>query len=214
MPRPDLLVVVAGTGTEVGKTWTTARLSAGLRGTGLQVAARKPVQSFAPGAGPTDADVLATATGCRPHDVCPAHRWYPAPMAPPMAAEALGRPAPRMAELTAELSWPAGTAVGLVECAGGLASPVAADGDSADLARAIGADLVLLVAHAGLGTISDVRLCAAAVRDLPLQVVLNRFDDNDDLHRRNLAWLAEREGLDVTTSRAELAVSVSARFRR
>lgn len=32
--RPDLLVAVAGTGTEVGKTWVACRLAAELRGDG------------------------------------------------------------------------------------------------------------------------------------------------------------------------------------
>ena len=35
--------------------------------------------------------------------------------------------------------------------------------------------------------------------DVPLLVVLNRFDADDDLHRRNAAWLAERDGFVVTT---------------
>jgi hypothetical protein len=28
-------------------------------------------------------------------------------------------------------------------------------------------------------------------------VLLNRFDPSDDLHRRNLAWLVERDGVDA-----------------
>ncbi len=39
--RPDLLVAVAGTGTEVGKTWVACRLAAELRARGLAVAARE-----------------------------------------------------------------------------------------------------------------------------------------------------------------------------
>ena len=52
-------------------------------------------QSFARDGRPTDAELLAAASGQAPWDVCPAHRWYPAAMAPPMAAEArAGRPSP------------------------------------------------------------------------------------------------------------------------
>ena len=93
MTRPRTLVVVLGTGTEVGKTWVGAALARELRRTGRTVAARKPAQSFLPEElGGTDAEVLAAATGEAPHEVCVEHRWYPTPMAPPMAADALDRP--------------------------------------------------------------------------------------------------------------------------
>ncbi len=190
MSRPDRLVVVVGTATEVGKTWVTA---AACRAAGdRRVAARKPAQSFA--GPPTDADVLAAATGEAPAAVCP--RSYPVPLAPPMAAEVLGLPVPTLAEL-ADLSWPEGVDVGFVETAGGVRSPMAADGDAADLVRRLAPDLVLLVADAGLGVINAVRLSVAPLADLPLVVWLNRYDPADDLHRRNRAWLAEGDGLPV-----------------
>ncbi len=44
-PRPAALVFVAGTATDVGKTWWTAAVARELRARGVQVAARKPVQS-------------------------------------------------------------------------------------------------------------------------------------------------------------------------
>src|SRR5689334_19141825 len=128
------LVVVAGTATEVGKTWVGAALARELRGRGVKVAARKPVQSFEPGAGPTDADVLAAATGENPHDVCPRHRWLGVPMAPPMAADALGLSPVSLADLLSELQWPDGIHVGLLEGVGGPRSPLADDGDTVDLA--------------------------------------------------------------------------------
>ncbi len=206
--RPARLVVVLGTGTEVGKTYAGVRLLEHLRARGLWVAARKPAQSFAPGgdgAPPhTDADLLARAGGEAPHDVCPAHRWYEVPMAPPMAADALGRPPVLLAELLAELRWPdTAVDVGLVEGAGGVCSPVADDGDGAALARALRPDLVVLVADAGLGTIHAVRSAAVALGGLPVRVLLNRYDGSD-LHRRNLAWLRGRDGFDVVVDPADL----------
>jgi hypothetical protein len=39
----------------------------------------------------------------------------------------------------------------------------------------------------------------------PVLVVLNRFDDHDDVHRRNHDWLRLRAGLDVVTSPTALA---------
>jgi len=49
----------------------------------------------------------------------------------------------------------------------------------------------VLVADAGLGTINAVRLSVAPFEGLGHEpiVLLNRFDEADDLHRRNAAWL-------------------------
>jgi dethiobiotin synthetase len=200
MPRPEVVVVVVGTATEVGKTFVAAALLRGLRAEGVAVAARKPVQSFAPGDPSTDADVLAEASGDEPGAVCPRESSFPVPMAPPMAAELLGRPPFTVADLAAAVWWPEGVAVGVVETAGGTRSPIADDGDSAALTRAVGPDLVLLVADAGLGTINAVRSSVHALTGLPSVVLLNRFDPADDLHRRNRTWLDLRDGYEVVTS--------------
>jgi hypothetical protein len=61
----------------------------------------------------------------------------------------------------------------------------------------------VLVADAGLGAINAVRLSAAAL-PAPL-VVLNRYDNADDLHVRNRRWLAGECGLDVVTSAEDVA---------
>ncbi|HUA96145.1 MAG TPA: dethiobiotin synthase [Acidimicrobiales bacterium] len=205
--RPDRLVVVVGTGTGVGKTWVAARVLEALRDAGHPVAARKPAQSFDPGDEPegTDAAVLGRATGESAEEVCALGRWYPAAMAPPMAASVLGRPGFGLSDLVAEVRWPsvlAGgdrTGVGLVETAGGVCSPQADDGDGVALARLFSPDVVVLVADAGLGTLHAVRSSLAAMtgtKGLPEPVVvLNRFDPADDLHRRNADWLGRHEGV-------------------
>jgi len=194
---------VTGTGTEIGKTWVGARVLARLRADGLRVAARKPVQSFAAADGSTDADVLAQATGEEPGEVCPAHRWYERPLAPPMAADVLGRAPFTIADLVGEITWPDDVDVGLVEGVGGPRSPLAADGDTVDLVRALAPSVVVLVADAGLGAINAVRLSAAA---LPAAlVVLNRYDGTDDLHVRNRRWLADECGLDIVASTEDVA---------
>jgi len=207
-----LIVLVAGTGTEVGKTYVTARLAAALRARGLRIAARKPVQSFAADDNtPTDADVLADATGEDPLLVCPPHRRFPLAMAPPMAAEALGLPPFTIADLAAEITAtaPAG-ALTLVESAGGVRSPLAADGDTVALTEVLRPALVLLVADAGLGTINAVRLSVAALDGQRVVVYLNRFDDNDELHTRNRDWLVTRAGLEVVTDPETLTRVVAA----
>jgi len=191
------LILIAGTGTEVGKTWIAAAVLRELRSSGVRVAARKPAQSFDPDARLTDADVLAAATREIPHDVCAPHRWYGRALAPPMPAEALGKPSFTVADLAAELRWPDGIDVALVEGAGGPRSPLAANGDIAALARAIAVDTVLLVADPELGTINAVRMSIEAFAGLPVIVVLNRYDDQQPLHRANRDWLTSRDGFDV-----------------
>ncbi len=210
--RPTTLVVVAGTGTEVGKTWVARRVASRLAEAGLVVMARKPAQSFDEADTTTDADELAAGTGETAETVCPPRRWYTVPMAPPMAADALGRPPIRLADLAAEVggSW-SGRApdVGLVELAGGLRSPIAHDGDGVDLIDALDPDLVVLVADAGLGTINSVRLSLDALAGRPVVVVLNRFDGGDELHGANRRWLEKDAGVigagPVVTSVDELA---------
>ena len=134
----------------------------------------------------------------------PAHRWYaiadgttdgrrrarPAAVHDRRPGRASSRPRPT-------------PAITIVEGAGGPRSPLAADGDSVRLGRALDADAVVLVAPAGLGTINAVRLSAAALRAgraaaTRLVVALNRFDGDDDLHRRNHGWLAG-EGFHLVT---------------
>jgi dethiobiotin synthetase len=191
------LVVVTGTGTDIGKTYVTAALARELRAQGAEVHARKPVQSFAPDDRETDADVLAAATGESANEVCLPHRWLPAPMAPPMAAAALGLEAFTIADLVAELAVPrAGTT--FVEGAGGLRSPLAADGDTRTLIERLQPRCVILVADAGLGTINLVRLHVDALETRPV-VFLNRYDHANDLHRGNGDWLRTREGLEIVT---------------
>ncbi len=210
--RPERIVLVCGTGTEVGKTWVAARLFRELRSRGITVAARKPAQSFdidgvgARLGGPTDAEVLGSASGEHPDRVCHSFRSYHRAMAPPMAAEALGLPPFTVDDLVSELEWPDHpVGVGLVEVAGGVRSPQAVDGDGTDVVARLRPDLVVLVADAGLGTINTVRLSmdalvAAGDGGPPVPVVvLDRFDSRHEIHCRNLEWLAERDGYRVIT---------------
>jgi dethiobiotin synthetase len=109
----------------------------------------------------------------------------------------------------------------VVELAGGVRSPVAHDGDGVELIAGLAPDLVVVVADAGLGTINAVRttLDALAGLDAPVVVHLNRLDPDDDLHRRNRAWLAEHlrpgdEGILLRSDLGTLVATISeARFR-
>ncbi len=214
---PRRLVVVAGSGTEIGKTWVTCRLAELALARGLSVAVRKPAQSFDPGTGPTEAEILASASGEHPHDVCPPRHWYPVAMAPPMAAAAAGMPELFADDLIAGITWP-GPAVdlGIVEQAGGIGAPQALDADGVDMVERLAPGCVVLVVRPGLGTLSDTRLAVGALRarygpgrrsgarEPVLAVFLNRFDPSHAVQRANLEWLRDKEGLDVFTSPARL----------
>jgi dethiobiotin synthetase len=131
-------------------------------------------------------------------------------MAPPMAAEALGLPSFTVAQLVSEMVWPAGSvAVGVVETAGGVRSPQASDGDVVDMAALLDPDVVVVVSDAGLGTINGVRMSVDALAvtgtTASTVVVLDRFDGNHDIHRRNRQWLAEREGYRVMVMPGEVS---------
>lgn len=202
--RPQTLIGMLGTQTEVGKTWVSAKLLAQAKARGLKVAARKPAQSFE-SADATDAHQLGAATAEDPTVVCPAHRWYPLALAPPMAADVLQRPRITLDELVAEIVWPESVAVGLVETAGGPRSPLAHDADSVDLIKRLQPDLVILVADAGLGTLNAVRLALASLEPLTATVFLNRFDATNELHRMNREWLRKKYGLRVVTDVSDLS---------
>lgn len=224
-----------GTGTEIGKTWVATGLARVLREQGRPIRACKPVQSHDPAErGPTDAEALAEATGQDPDDVCPPEYTYPVPLAPPMAARELGRPCPSLDDLTRICRSgpaPVGVAAGvgdagagdaeesaggadlcadlcIVEGAGGLYSPLAADGDNLGLIERLDPDRVVVVAPAGLGAIHDVVACAAPLADRQPVVFLNHFNPRDEVHVLNLNWLTKVRGLMAVTSLENLAERV------
>ena len=164
--RPDRVVLVCGTGTEVGKTWVAARLLVELRARGRT--------RGGPQAGPVLRRRSARRAPRRRHrrrgaggrlGRAPGRRVPLLPLLPPGHGPAHRRPRPsdcrRSPWPTWWGSWPGPTErvdVGVVETAGGVRSPQADDGDVCDLVAALGPDLVVLVADAGLGTINSIRL--------------------------------------------------------
>ena len=211
--RPDAVVFVAGTGTEVGKTWVAAELAQVLRDRECAVAACKPIQSYDPDeAGPTDAAALAAATGQHPDDVCPPEHTYPVPLAPPMAAGKLGRICPTVDELAAGCRFGATVDIGLVEGVGGLYSPLASDGHNLDLIERIEPDLVIVVASAALGGIHDSMACTLPLSAYRHAVFLNRFDPRIEVHALNVQWL-HGAGLAVATNVSAMADIVCTALR-
>jgi dethiobiotin synthetase len=172
------VVIVTGTGTEVGKTIATAALACALAGRGTDVAAVKVAQTGVVPGETGDAGTVAALTAGLPSGSIPVEELLrlPDPLAPDTAARRAGVTLPpvaahakRVTELTAEHS------VVLVEGSGGLLVRLDGQGRTlADLATALrykGVSTgVVLVARAGLGTLNEAALTAEALerRQLPL----------------------------------------------
>ncbi|MGA4843378.1 dethiobiotin synthase [Streptomyces sp. G45] len=191
------VLVVSGTGTEIGKTVTTAAVAAVALAAGRSVAVLKPAQTgVAPGE-PGDVDEVVRLAGDRVTAVELAR--YPEPLAPSTAARRAGLPAVSPAEVaeTAQ-KLAASHDLVLVEGAGGLLVRFDEAGSTlADAARLLEAP-VLVVAAAGLGTLNATALTGEALRARGLRqlgVVIGRWPAVPDLASRcNALEFAEVAG--------------------
>ncbi|MDH6448314.1 MULTISPECIES: dethiobiotin synthase [unclassified Streptomyces] len=190
------VLVITGTGTEVGKTVTTAAVAAAALAAGRTVAVLKAAQTGVRPDEPGDADEVARLAGA----VTKAElARYPEPLAPATAARRAALKPVRpdeVAEAAAKLA--AGHDLVLVEGAGGLLVRFDEEGGTlADAARLLRAP-VLVVASAGLGTLNTTELTARELgrRGLELAgVVIGSWPDSPDLASRcNLADLPEVSG--------------------
>ncbi|MEU5751070.1 dethiobiotin synthase [Streptomyces sp. NPDC047829] len=190
------VLVITGTGTEVGKTVVTAAVAAAAVTTGRSVAVLKAAQTGVRPDEPGDAQEVARLAG----EVTTAEvARFPEPLAPWTAARRAGRAPVRPAEV-AEAADKLATEhdLVLVEGAGGLLVRFdAAGGTLADVAALLGAP-VLLVASAGLGTLNTTELTARELRTRGLElpgVVIGSWPGAPDLASRcNLADLPDVAG--------------------
>jgi dethiobiotin synthetase len=168
------VVLVTGTGTEVGKTVVTAAVAACARLAGASVAVVKPVQTGVSGVEPGDAAEVARLSGLPLGQAVHEHLRLPDPLAPQAAAARAGVRLPAVAEHAERIQELAGGHdLVVVEGAGGLLVRLdAGDGTLADLAALLRPVLrgVLIVVHAGLGTLnhSELTVQALAARRLPV----------------------------------------------
>ncbi|MCF3119598.1 ATP-dependent dethiobiotin synthetase BioD [Streptomyces arenae] len=191
------VIVVSGTGTEIGKTVTTAAVAAVALAAGRSVAVLKPAQTgVAPGE-PGDAQevVRLAGEGVTPRELA----RFPEPLAPDTAARRAGLPqiGPRdVAEAAQKLATEHDLV--LVEGAGGLLVRLDdAGGTLADAARLLDAP-VLVVATAGLGTLNTTTLTREALQArgvAQLGVVVGSWPSAPDLASRcNLTDLPKAAG--------------------
>lgn len=156
------ILLVSGTGTEIGKTVTTAALAAVALADGRSVAVLKPAQTgVAPGERGDADEVVRLAGAVTAFELA----RYPEPLAPDTAARRAGMAPVRPFEVAdAAQKLAAEHDLVLVEGAGGLLVRFDADGGTlADAARLLGAP-VLVVAAAGLGTLNATTLTGEALR--------------------------------------------------
>lgn len=168
------VVLVTGTGTDVGKTVVTAALAALVRARGSRVAVVKPAQTGVLAGEPGDLDAVRALVG----DDLETHELVRLrdPLSPEAAGRREGVDLPPVALHARRIGEIAATPdVTLVEGAGGLLVRLDARGGTlADLGTALrykGVSCgVVLVASAGLGVLSTAALTAEALttRGLPL----------------------------------------------
>jgi len=170
-----MIVFVAGTGTDVGKTYVTAAL---VRRS--NAGAWKPIVS-----GPSDDPTQIRA-------VAPPLYVFDPPISPHLAARQAGviidvaRLAKRASELTAQYTH------FFVESAGGLFSPIDDRTTNLDLARAIGGSM-LLVAPNRIGVLHDIGATVRAAGITPV-VALSDIEHPDASSTTNAAEI-QRLGL-------------------
>ncbi len=151
-------LVVAGSGTGVGKTFVTAALGLALSERLITVTAIKPVESGADTVPPDSRDGFVIAAATRQVGPREALTILSKPVAPPVAADAEGR----------ILDWSnwlkriesSSADIVLIEGAGGLLSPLTWSKTSLDLAIELSAP-VLIVAPDQLGVLNSVLLSIA-----------------------------------------------------
>jgi len=184
----SVVLLVTGTDTGVGKTYVACALARAAVAAGLRVAVRKPAET---GCEPDadgrlvapDAEALRAAAGAaEPLDAVCSFR-LPDPLAPAVAARRAGV-AIDVPELVAACRQRAvGVDLLLVEGAGGLMVPLAGRTTYLDLARDLGARL-LVVVGARLGAINHTLLTLWAAESAGVPVagyVVNHFTSPHDV---------------------------------
>ncbi len=183
---------VTGTDTEVGKTFAACALLHAARGAGLSAVGMKPVAAGVDAQGHNEDVEQLRAAGSL---ALPAEAINPycfaSPIAPHIAAAEETRPIAFAPIRTALRRLAAAADVVVVEGVGGFRVPLGADGDSADLAVALGLPVILVVGLR-LGCLNHALLTAEAITARGLTLagwIANRIDPAMARPEENLATL-------------------------
>lgn len=193
---------VTGTDTEVGKTITTAAVTAWMLAHGRSPYVLKPAQTGVRGTEPGDLDEVRRLIGPVPGNE---GVRLSAPLAPDAAARLEGTTLPSLAEQTAGIVRAAGAHDVVVEGAGGVLVPIGDDWNLLDLAREVsGAGQgvrFLVVARSGLGTLNHSALTVGAITATGLDVagvVIGSWPETPDLaETQNLTDLPRITGVPI-----------------
>jgi dethiobiotin synthetase len=201
------LIVVTGTGTEIGKTHVAEAVLLALKGRGLRVVGLKPVESGV-GDSLSDGERLGRASSFH---VKPFGVALKAPVSPHRAAQVEGVTL-RLADLASDVHaiLPAVDIV-LVELPGGLFTPLAEKAVNADFVIRLRPDGLLLVAPDRLGVLHDVLATTRAAEAASIRfrgIVLVSPERSDASTGTNAADLAAYTSIPVlaTVPRAAPAV--------
>lgn len=187
----------------MGKTWVTCRLAELARSSGIAVAALKAIETGCVDGRGEDDDALAAAAGGWQPTADRCQLKFRLPLAPAVAAE--------MESATVDLSVVAAQVrrlrsaadLLLVEGAGGWCVPISGRQYTAELARLV-TNEVLIVGRAGLGTINHsvltVRAVAADGFRVRAVVLSRRPDDDLGAAQRNAVEIRKASGARVLLS--------------
>ncbi len=196
-----MIVVVTGTGTEVGKTVVAAAIARSRAARGETVAVFKPAVTGLEESGEPDHELLRRAAGSAQTDDAIAPYRYGPPASPHFAAELAAERIDPERLLAAARTAGAGADYLVCEGVGGLLVPLAADYLVRDLARDLELPLVV-AASPGLGTINHTLLTLEAARAAgldPSLVVLTPWPHAPDpIQTSNRATLESLTGTAVT----------------
>lgn len=190
-------IVITGTDTSVGKTFTGIGLATALRRRGRRVVAVKPLESGCGDVASATEDGVALARATGQLEPTQALLRFRDPVAPPEAADREGRSIDFDALLERVVRHSVGAEIALVEGAGGLLSPLTWDKNVLDVARHLRAS-VLLIAADRLGTINHTLMALEIVKaaELPLLgVILNPPGVADASTGSNAAAIERLSGL-------------------
>ncbi len=180
------VLLITGTGTDVGKTIVTAALAALAVDQGRTVAVLKPAQTGVANLDASDIDVVARLAG--PAVTCHELGRYPEPLAPNTAARRARMMAVRPADVIQEVErLSENHDLVLVEGAGGILTRFDdAGGTLMDVATLLDTP-VLVVTQPGLGTLNASALTTEALRHRSLRcqgLVLGSWPADPDLAMR------------------------------
>jgi dethiobiotin synthetase len=161
---PGKLIVLSGTGTEIGKTHIAEALLLGWRALGIRAVGLKPVESGVDGSAPSDNERLAAASAFH---VKPPYVLR-LPVAPHLAARHGGVRLEPLAIASNISEARTQAPITLLELPGGLFSPLTDDVLNAEFAASLAPDATLLVAPDRLGVLHDVLATLRAATTVPL----------------------------------------------